>query len=104
MYNQEKLVTIADELNIKSEILLESKKKGLAKLYLNEDKIIAFTTKKNKEIIVYTPYLDEEMSKIEPFIIENSYVMTVDSILDKICKYGIETLTENEKKFLEKNC
>jgi hypothetical protein len=103
MYNNEKLVSIANELNIKSETLLENKKLGFAKLYINEGKVLAFTTKKNKETIVYTPSLDEEISKIVPFTIEEPSVMTVDSILDKINKYGIETLTKTEIDFLEKN-
>lgn len=110
-YNNEKLAEICVELgkkypnltfNLAS--LIANKKEGYAKVYADSTtgEYIAFTTKKDKNKIVYTEKLSEMLKSVESVVfVKEPKAMTVDSILEKIGKYGIETLTPIEKNFLD---
>jgi len=104
-FNNEKLVEVAKNCGVDSEALINNKKSGFVKIYIDKTsgKIIAFTTKKNKEV-VYTSALTEMLSSITPItIVKEPVMLTVDGILDKIGKYGIGSLSVNEKAFLDNN-
>lgn len=119
-FNNEKLVEVAKIYNLKADVLIKNKKDGFAKLFIGTDfgnNVIAYTTKKDKNTILYTDLYTESLMKIESVKIESVKVekeiekeiekepieMTVDTILDKISKYGINSLSITEKKFLDEN-
>lgn len=106
-FNNEKLVDVAKMIGIDYDALLHNKKAGFVKLFIDKlsGKTIAFTTKEDKESINYTEFFTEMLKSIEPFILSKKEPkeLTVDGILDKISKYGIESLSVNEKKFLDEN-
>ncbi len=104
-FNKEKLVDVANLYKLDPDALVNNKANGFHTLYVDttSGKVIAFTTKKNKEI-VYTSVFTEALKSIEPVVmIKEPKEMTVDTILDKISKYGVASLTVNEKKFLDEN-
>ena len=104
LFNNEKLVDIANSFNLNYDVLLENKKDGFAKLFIVDNRVIAYTTKKDKDTVKYTKYYTETLLSLESIDIEKEpKEMNVDSILDKISKYGINSLSVNEKKFLDEN-
>jgi hypothetical protein len=104
MYNNEKLIQIAKELNIDSKMLITNKERGFAKIYILNGQGIAYTQKIDPTI-GYTSCLDEMLKAIKPFEAKKKAPkeMTIDTILDKINLYGIESLSVTEKKFLDEN-
>lgn len=105
-YNNEKIVELAKTINIDVEATLHNKKVGFAKIFIYQDsgRVIAFTTKKDRNTIQYTSYFSELLTSIEPIEITKAPIeMNVDVILDKISKYGIDSLSINEKRFLDNN-
>lgn len=105
-YNNEKLVELAKTINIDVEATLHNKKVGFAKIFIYQEsgRVIAFTTKKDKDAIQYTTYFNELLTSITPIELSKAPIeMSVDTILDKISKYGVDSLTTNEKKFLDGN-
>lgn len=106
-FNNEKLVELAKNLDIDVEAVLHNKKVGFVKLFIYQEsnRIIAFTTKNDKNNIQFTTYFKELLSSIEPIQLpkkqKGSIEMDIDTILDKISKYGMESLTINERKFLD---
>lgn len=103
-FNYEKLKDVSNELDLDYDVLVRNKKKGFAKIFVNTDLgiIIAYTTKKNKSEICYTGTFDEALSKMKSFEITKDPVqLDTDSILEKISKYGIDSLNKDEKLYLD---
>lgn len=106
-YNKEKLIEIANKYRLDPVSLVENKDKDFHTLYIDTNlfQIIAFTTKKNKNKLVYTDLYTDTLKSIKPLSLFKETkvprVMNVDTILDKIGKYGIESMSEDEKKFLD---
>ena len=103
-FNNEKLKEVSTELNVKLEILVDNKKEGFVKLFVNTDLgiIVAFTTKRDKNRIVYTDVYDNMLLGMKSFeIIKEPVQLEMDTVLEKISKYGIDSLSKNEKKFLD---
>ena len=103
-FNFEKLKEVSVKLNVKIEILVDNKKEGFAKLFVDTDLgiIVAFTTKRDKNRVVYTDVFDKlllEMKSIE--IVKEPVQLEMDTVLEKITKYGIDSLSKNEKEFLD---
>lgn len=102
-FNFEKLEEVSTKFNLDLDMLVSNKKRGFAKLFLDLrlDIIIAYTTKKNKREIVYTDYIENVLSEMKPIEVKKEPVqLTVNSVLEKITKYGIDSLSDNEKDFL----
>lgn len=102
-FNNEKLVEVAKLVSVDYNALVENKKTGFVKLFIDKvtGKTIAFTTKSNKDKVVYTSNFDEVLNSITPLVlVKEPKEMTVDGILDKISKYGIESISNTEKDFL----
>lgn len=108
-FNNEQLRKIAEQYIIDYDSLLLNKKNGFAKLWLVKDTniIIAYTSKGDDSLRYMSTFtellkLTENVSlkksekKKEPEIILN-----VDIILEKISKYGIESISDIEKNFLD---
>ncbi len=105
-FNNEKLVQLAKIYKLSPEGLINDKKEGFAKVYMDIDKglLVAFTYKRRKDEIVIADVFNEHLRSIPSVVVEKKQPlseMTIDSILDKISKYGIESLSINEKNFLD---
>lgn len=60
-----------------------------------------FNTKKNGKNPFFEQQNEEEAIVQEVQEVKETGKFTIDSILDKISQYGIESLTKSEKKFLD---
>jgi hypothetical protein len=109
-YNNEKLVEVCKELgkihnfDFNIDVVLLNKKDGFVKVYvdLTSGKCIAFTNKKDRNKIHYTDVFTEMLKAIEPTVfVKEPKAMSVDSLLEKVSKYGIDSLSVNEKNFLD---
>jgi len=108
MFNNEKLVEVSKLYNLEEKSLLSNKKNGFAKLYINitDGVLIAFTYKSNKDEIVIADTFTNSLKSIPSVTAKKKqpkFEMTIDNILDKISKYGIESLSINERNFLDEN-
>jgi hypothetical protein len=126
-YNYEKLVEIGTALKIANPSLLaENKKIGIGKIWFdtkNNNAVIAYTIKGDNEILIADNFI-ADITKIKPVdvivkqkeenvlnVVESvinsprklKVVLDVDTILDKIGQYGINSITKEEKDFLDKN-
>jgi hypothetical protein len=102
-YNQSKLQEVASVYLLNYDFLVKHKKADSVKIWVDLDSgiLVAFTTKKITKMIYTDEYMDH-LSKMETITLaKKEVVMDVDSILDKIAKYGIESITENERSFLD---
>jgi hypothetical protein len=103
-FNNEKLKEVSTELNVRLDVLVGNKKLGFVKLFLNIelDIIVAFTTKKDKTRIVYTDTYKDMLLNMESFeIVKQPIQLDIDTVLEKITKYGIDSLSVLEKDFLD---
>lgn len=103
-FNNEAIVKISAEYSIESACLLDNKKMGVGRIWIDLDLgvIVSFSLKGKTNIVFTDEYLDmmkNSLNSIKPIEIKKDY--SVDTILDKISKYGISSLTLNEKTFLE---
>ena len=90
-----------DILDVK--MLSDNKKYGLCKLFIDKTKghLIAYTTKKDKETVVLVKEFTKDLLNIKPLELKKNSKMDLDSILDKISKFGKNSLKEKELSFLE---
>jgi hypothetical protein len=105
MFNHVKLQELCDLHSLRYEAIWENKKQGFAKLWIDTDKmqIIAFNTKKNHNIQFTDEYCDFLLSYVPVDLIKSeNKLLNLDDILDKISKYGISSLTLDERDFLGK--
>ena len=104
-FNKEKLVEVADKYGLNIENLTENKEMGTSKIYFCTDlkRIIAFSNKGDKKVIFLSDGFEEILRSIEPVVMtkRSTGPLIVDNILDKIGKYGIESLSTDEKNFLD---
>lgn len=113
--SDEKLKRITEELGLNYDLLLKEKKEfKMYRIWVDIDSktMIAYTTTKSIKNIIYTQGYDElfvAMKGYEPKPIglpepKSDYPkaeLDIDSILDKISKFGIESLLKEEKDFLD---
>jgi predicted glycosyltransferase len=103
-FNYEKLHEVAKLYGIKVECLVNNKKEGFTKLWIDTESgmIVAYSVKKFKDNIFVSDEFNASLAKVKPVeIVKQPKVMDLDSILDKVTKYGVESLNESEKRFLE---
>jgi hypothetical protein len=104
IYNQEKIKELGDIYDLKIESLLINKSKGFKKIWYDTKNkmIVCFISKMTGDKIVYTDEYEKSLLDMKPIEVPKKVkILTVDSILDKINKWGIESLNESERKFLE---
>ena len=112
------LIKICDKFGFLYSKVISFKEKTYAKLWMTKDGIcMAFTlTKKNhfnikdyNTVRVFTGFL-KELEKMESYqiddVVEGSFenpeiILDVDVILEKIFKYGKDSLTKEELNFLD---
>jgi hypothetical protein len=101
MFNHIKLEEICNINGLDYDVLLQNKYDGFAKLWIDKStmSIIAFNQKKNDDVII-SELFAEQLLKIKPIELPKKE-MDLDSILEKISKYGIESLSDKEKSFLD---
>ena len=114
-FNNDKLKEVAKSLklsDIQINMLIDNKKIDIAKLYLSKDSlyldnsslpIIAYTSKGDNTVKYFNTFT-EMISKIEPIKAKKKdklELTSVDSILDKISRFGVESITESEKNILD---
>jgi hypothetical protein len=113
--SDEKLKRISEELHLNYELLIKEKKEF--KMYriwidIESKTMIAYTTTKSPKSIIYTRGYDDLFVSMkgyepkpiglpEPKIEYPKAELNIDSILDKISKFGIESLLKEEKDFLD---
>jgi hypothetical protein len=108
--SDDKLRRICEELKLNYDVLSNDKKQF--KFYrvwidLTSKTMIAYSTVSSPEKIIYTPAYEEifrTIPRYEPKPIElpaPQVDLNIDSILDKISKYGIDSLLKEEKDFLD---
>ena len=111
-FNNEQLIKIAEQYNIDYDSLLINKKNGFAKIWLVKDTniIIAYTSKGDDSLRYMSTFTEllkltenvslKSVEKIKD-VKEPEIILNVDIILEKISKYGIESITDKEKRFLD---
>lgn len=101
--NNKKLKELASHFDWNEDVLLSFKSNDIIKIwvYVETKDVIAYCTKKNSEIQIGHEYM-EKLSTMEAFVIPKKVkVLNLDGILDKISKSGINSLTNEEKYFLD---
>jgi hypothetical protein len=110
MFNNEKLkevVKLFPNIEINPESLVQDKKNGIKKMFLDTESlvVIGYTLKSNPDEMIFTENYITGLQEIQPLQLPKKQRATgplsVDTILDKISKWGIESLTESEKSFLD---
>lgn len=123
VYTYDKLNEIGTGLKLaKPSLLGENKKIGISKIWFdidNSNAVIAYTVKGSEEILIADNFFDS-LKGIKPVtfvvqdkpkpVVENKVEvedikieLDIDTILDKIGQYGIDSITKEEKKFLDNN-
>ena len=104
VFNYQKLEEVSKTYNFDYKCLVDNKKNGVSKIWIDTENgsIIAYSTKEFKDNIFMTEIFMTSLDKIKPVeIIKQPKVLSIDIVLDKITKYGVDSLNENEKRFLE---
>jgi hypothetical protein len=105
--SEKTLVSICDELKINFKVLKSDKEKfKFYKVWIDMDSrtMIAYTTVKDTKNIVYTVGIESMLQSLNSYQLQpstNLAELNVNSILDKISKYGIDSLLKEEKDFLD---
>jgi hypothetical protein len=105
--SEKTLVSICDELKINFKVLKSDKEKfKFYKVWIDLDSrtMIAYTTVKDTKNIVYTVGIESMLQSLNSYQLQpstNLAELNVNSILDKISKYGIDSLLKEEKDFLD---
>jgi hypothetical protein len=108
--NKKELKNFCAEYSVSYESLLDFKEKTYAKIWLTKDRFcIAFTLIENNDfeiedfdtVRMFNQFLTE-LSLIKSYqVTVEPVVLDVDTILEKIFKYGKDVLTIEEKNFLD---
>lgn len=111
--SDDKLKRICDELHFNYELLKKDKKQF--KMYriwidITSKTMIAYTTTSKPDKVIYTEGFEQLFPNIPRYepkpkqLPEPKYPkveLNIDSILDKISKYGIDSLLKEEREFLD---
>jgi hypothetical protein len=105
-YNHQKINEISKLLNLNFSALIKCKELGDDKIWISpEGKLLVHTTKKNKSEIIFSDEHQKDLLDIKPTVKtkkSKSKELSIDSLLEKITDYGIMSLTDDEKEFLDK--
>jgi hypothetical protein len=110
--SDEKLERISDELKLNYELLKKDKKDfSLYRIWVDIDTktMIAYSTTYSPDKVVFTNGFDELFIGMERYDAKPRELpapkvdLNIDSILDKISKFGIESLLKEERDFLDKS-
>jgi hypothetical protein len=103
-FNHDKLKNVSDLYDLDYETLVENKNSGYAILWIDlvSSMIVAFTTKKQKTL-VYTKAMNEFLCNLKDVETSSSNTSELffDKILDKVVNFGVDSLNDEEKIFLD---
>jgi len=102
MFNHIKLKELCDIHGFNYDTIINNKYEGFSKLWIRKEDnmIVAFTTKKS-DTVQYTDMFSNDLLKISPIALQKQPKnLDLDSILEKISAYGIDSLKPDEKDFL----
>jgi hypothetical protein len=93
---------VAEYPFISLNMLVGNKDNGFAKLFIDkfDGLVIAYTTKKDKTIVFSTEFTNLLSSMTTITITKEDRVLELDAILEKISKYGKDSLKKDEIDFL----
>jgi hypothetical protein len=102
-FNYIKLKEISEEYYVDYESIVNNKKAGYAILWIDNDaQIIIAYTKKKDNTIHYTQSMDDYLFSLQEVeVIKEPKELSLDAILEKISKYGVQSLTDEEKGYLD---
>ena len=101
------LKNICSELKINFNVLNSDKEDFIfSKVWIDMSSktMIAYTVAKSPKTIIYTSGIEDLLSSMNSFQLQPSTDLSeldVDKILDKISKYGMNSLLKEEKEFLD---
>ena len=113
--NNDQLKNFCAEYNFSYEVILDFKEKTYAKIWLTKDGVsVAFTVIKNNAfdiedfdtVRMFNVFLTE-LSTVKSYQVPvetdavDPVILDVDIILEKIFKYGKDSITKEEKSFLD---
>ena len=103
VFNNAELVKLQAEYPFVSiNMLTENKKNGFAKLFIDKFSglVIAFTTKKSTIVEFTSDFINSFDAMESVSLTKEPKVLELDTILEKISKYGRESLKKDELDFL----
>lgn len=106
--SESKLKSICDELKLNFGVLNGDRIKfKFYKVWIDLDSktMIAYSTQKRPSIMVYTEGFEKNLLSMTSHqltpVVSSDLNLDLDSILDKISKFGINSLLKEEKEFLD---
>lgn len=108
MYEFDELDFLAKDIRVPKNILKRAKKNRRRKIYIYDSKIIAYETRREPGIIHHIVDFLKSLKSIEPqnnnekgreMLNEET---TIDGVLNKILRYGVDSLTQREKDIFER--
>jgi len=108
LFNHITMNEVSEKTGFDFQRLWDLKKDGIAKIWIvikgydGENSLVAYNTKKCQDI-VFTSQFAKHLNGMDFLKPEKkSKNLDVDSILEKISKFGISSLKPDEKEFLDK--
>jgi hypothetical protein len=109
--SEDEIKKICDKFNFDYKIISKDKKKfKLKKIFIDTvtKKLIAYTTKKDPLLVLYTDAIGDVFLNLPIFQLDEPKIesslpikLDVDSILEKIHKYGMNSLSKEERNFMD---
>ena len=107
---EEQIKIFCDEYNFACDVMIDLKNKKYQKVWFFTDGVglaynlcrdNPFGVKDYDKVRLFTDIL-KDLTKIEPYIpVSVEVILDVDTILEKIHKYGKDSITKEEKDFLD---
>lgn len=103
--NHVKLKELAKHFDWNEDVLFMFKENDIAKIWVDTQTkdVVAYTMKKNPQIQIGHEF-SEKLNSMDVFSLPKkvkSLNLNMDSILDKISKFGIKSLSIEEKEYLD---
>lgn len=104
--SKEALKSICDEVKINFDVLsYDAKNLKFYKVWveLSTKTMIAYTTQKRPNEMVFTDGFQNNLLNTNPYQLTSVLIdnLSLDDVLDKISKFGINSLLKEEKEFLD---
>jgi hypothetical protein len=102
----EKVLKDNELFNIDSEACYNLMLEGYTKIFIDKNtyKMVGYCHSSDKKLIQISEDFIENLKNMNSITFKKKeYILTVDSILDKINQFGIESLTKQEEEFLKNN-
>jgi hypothetical protein len=102
-YNHPKLKELAEHFDFNAESLVLFKDNGVAKIWVDLDTkdVVTFTIKKDNTIRLGDQFMEKLLSLKAFELPKKPKSLSLDSILEKISNLGINSLTTDEKNYLD---